>query len=542
MNKSSRLKELHALIFGEKLFVLVLMLLAIGLPVAPFLVGFSQFFLLFNWVVEGDFKLKLQRFKNNRALHYFLLLFFVHVIWLINTENFEYAFHDLKIKLPLLALPIIIATSHSLTREQLKQVLLIFSATVVVGSFISLWVFMGWTETVITDIREISIFVSHIRFGLMIVLAVCVFSYYLRADYNILTLKVKIFYAIAIIWLLTFLLILQSVTSWVVLFVLAFFIIIFYYKKLKYKAVRVGAWVTIIGAPLFILGLIAVVIVNSYITDEINEEALPKQTKLGNKYRHYPESRDTENGNYVWLNYCHKELAEYWSKYSDFDFEGKDAKGQALKFTLVRYLTSRNLPKDAEGLSQLTNKDIDLIESGHASVVYGYKFTPYIKLYELAWELKQYFLFGDPNAKTVSMRIEFFLAGSKIFRNNLWFGIGNGDVQDEFNKYYEETSSRLLPKYRLRAHNQYLTFLVSFGLIGFIIVIIAFVKPILKNRENYSALTFVFVVVMLISMLNEDTLETQSGATIFAFFYALFVLRRNSQETHKKGNQFLADD
>ena len=528
MIRSSRLKELHRLIFGEKLFVLVLMLLAIGLPVAPFLVGFSQFFLLFNWAVEGHYKLKIQRFKSNRALHYFLLLFFVHVIWLVNTKNFDYAFHDLKIKLPLLALPIIIATSHSLSREQLKKVLLIFSATVVVGTFISLWIYMGWTNIVVTDIRYISIFVSHIRFGLMIVLAICILSFYFRSDYKKLSNKIKITYVLTLIWLLAFLLILQSITSWVILFLLVFFVIIFYYKKLRYGSLRVGAWVLIITASVFVITLITTVIINSYNIDKVDIENLPKQTELGNKYRHYTQSRVTENGHYVWLYYCYDELAEYWSKYSDYDFEGKDAKGQPLKFTLVRYLTSKNLPKDAKGLAQLNERDIELIETGHASCVYGYQFTPYVKLYEVAWELKQYFLFGNPNAKTVSMRIEFFLAGSNIFKNNFLFGVGSGDVQDSFNDYYDKTSSRLLPKYRLRAHNQYLTFLISFGLVGFTIIVFAFVKPILMNKENYSALTFVFLVIMLLSMLNEDTLETQSGATIFAYFYALLVLRRNS--------------
>ncbi len=524
----SFLKKYHAIIFGKQLFVIALIMLAIGMPVAPFLVGFSQFLIVFNWLVEGRFFEKIATFKKSRALHIFLLLFIVHLVWLLNTSDFKYALHDLKIKLPLFILPIIVATSHPLSRQQLKKILLFFAATVVTGTFISFAVYLGLLNHEVKDIRDISIFISHIRFGLMIVFSIVILLYYLRHNYTIISIGIKLVYLFSILWLLIFLIVLQSATSWIVLMLLTYFIIVFYYKELSSKTSKIFAWFYMLGMPLFVAGLIGVVLVNFYHLNKVDFDNLPTHTNNGGKYIHHATPGMTENGNYIWLYICYNEMRESWGKYSDLPFDGKDAKGQTLKMTLIRYLTSKNLTKDAEGLSKLDEQDVRMIEAGYASNVYRVKFPPYVKVYEIVWELNYYLRFGNPNAKTVSMRIEFIKAGTNIFKNNFLLGVGTGDVKNAFANYYEQSHSKLTDNYRLRAHNQYLTFMLTFGIIGFLIVVIAFVKPILLNQGCNFALVFSFLVIVLISMLNEDTLETQSGVTFFAFFYSIFILSKKN--------------
>jgi len=99
-------------------------------------------------------------------------------------------------------------------------------------------------------------------------------------------------------------------------------------------------------------------------------------------------------------------------------------------------------------------------------------------------------------------------------------GTGTGDVKAAFEAIYVENEVNLEPQYRLRAHNQYLTFWVSFGVIGFIAFLTLLVAPFAQGQMTY--LYMAFMIIAFLSCLTEDTLETQAGVTFFAFFYGLF--------------------
>jgi O-antigen ligase len=109
--------------------------------------------------------------------------------------------------------------------------------------------------------------------------------------------------------------------------------------------------------------------------------------------------------------------------------------------------------------------------------------------------------------------------------NNAWIGVGTGDVRDEIEKQYQIDNSILSDEYRLRAHNQFLTFLVSFGIIGLIVFVLSIIYPLFKITDSYLYLSF--VVIALLSMLTEDTLESQAGVTFFAFLNIFLLLLEN---------------
>ena len=54
--------------------------------------------------------------------------------------------------------------------------------------------------------------------------------------------------------------------------------------------------------------------------------------------------------------------------------------------------------------------------------------------------------------------------------------------------------------------------------------------PWCASRRNHTYLYMVFLTIMLLSMFPEDTLETQAGATLFAFFMALLLVMRTDSE------------
>jgi len=78
---------------------------------------------------------------------------------------------------------------------------------------------------------------------------------------------------------------------------------------------------------------------------------------------------------------------------------------------------------------------------------------------------------------------------------------------------------------RLRAHNQYLSIAVAFGIVGLVWFLITLFYPIFLCGKSKSYLYVSFLLIAIVSFLTEDTLETQAGVTFYAFFnsFLLFI-------------------
>ena len=79
-----------------------------------------------------------------------------------------------------------------------------------------------------------------------------------------------------------------------------------------------------------------------------------------------------------------------WNKISNLDYDGRDKMGNKIKYTIIRYLTSKGLRKDSAGIAKLTTEDIHLIEEGKANYIYGRKIAIYPKLYEVIWQIDRF--------------------------------------------------------------------------------------------------------------------------------------------------------
>src|ERR1051326_3980063 len=129
---------------------------------------------------------------------------------------------------------------------------------------------------------------------------------------------------------------------------------------------------------------------------------------MGNPYLNDTANVEMENGNYVWLNVCEKELAEEWNKKSTLNYNGKDLKGNEIKYTLIRFLTSKNLNKDAVAVKSLSKEEISAIEKGIPNVNYMGVFNPAARIKVIAWEFRKYFRGGNPSGHSVVERVEFW--------------------------------------------------------------------------------------------------------------------------------------
>jgi len=514
----------------RKIYLAGLALLGISLPVSLFMISVSELLLFANWVLEGNFKKKLQILKQRKSLLLITSIYLVHVIGLLYSNDFQYAFHDLRIKLPFLALPIIIGTSEQLSGKQIKYILLLFISTVIVSSFISTAILFNLTKIEVNDIREISPFISHIRFALLVNMAIFSLLYYIFFNTrNKSYLMRKVIFVLATLWLIIFLFLLQSFTGILIFIIITPFIIIVWAINQKNTVAKTTVILAILAGLFLITLYVAKSVQKFYSVDEIDAEKIDTYTINGNKYYHDFNYKVLENGNYVRIYICEDELRNEWNKRSKYNYDGKDKKGQNINQTLIRYLTSKGLRKDSVGVSKLTKEDIRLIENGYSNYIFKSKLGIYPRIYQIIWEIDTYKKLGNPSGHSITQRFEFQKNALQIIRKNFWLGVGTGDVLQAFNIQYNISNSPLAKKWRLKAHNQLITFFLTFGVFGFSWIMFSLIYPVFYEKKHRSLLFIIFFLIALFSMLNEDTLETHAGISFFSYFYALLLLGHKNE-------------
>lgn len=507
----------------EQVYFYTLVLIAVSLPLSVFTTSMFQLLLVLNYLVEPGYREKWKKLVSSRALQVFLLIFALHVVGLLWSKDLAYAMKDIKIKLPLLALPLIVATSHALTGLQVRRILLFFSLGVFAASMASLIKLAGWLPGGMEGYRDLSLFISHIRFSLMVVLALLVSVYFLFIQGKPVPWPEKAYYAAVLIWFPVFLLLLKSLSGIAIAGLLAFFLLLRALFEIRDPVVRFMLLVAVLMMPLFSILYFNHALEKFYTVDELAVEDLDTYTAEGNKYEHWPDNGEVENGHYTWIHVCDAELQREWNRVSGLDYDDLTSNGRSVKVTLIRFLTSRGLRKDANGVRQLTEQEIAAIEKGMTNYLFMKRFSLYPRIYEVLWEIDRYKRGYAPNGKSVVQRYLYLQAGWSIARDHPLLGVGNGDVAQEFRSYYDAVDSPLEPQWRLRAHNQFLTFMISFGVPGMLIFLGALVLPLFLAGRQRSFMATGFLILLMLSMLSEDTLETATGAGFSALFYALFV-------------------
>ena len=545
-------------------YLLGLLMVAVGLTLSPFLMGMSQFWLVIVWVVDGivgnrdenvipcegsvgedgiyfrhDFRHKFARFWHNKAAVLLVAFYLMHVVGLLWTTDFEYALKDLRVKLPILLMPLVLSGMEPLDRKRFNIVMLVYVLSVFVATMFSS---VSYWRHDYEDIREISHFISHIRFCLNIVFCIAIISYYIfkmrvSRGNGVPAFGIKVAVNQFLMWLLLFwfvyqIYIFESLSGYVIL--AAVVIVSLVYAFLKWKKSR--GWHIAVAVVALLVVAAAFLVVQHEVKPMLRVEpvdfaTLEQKTAQGNDYWHDTIHNPVEDGKYVGLYYCRKELQEAWSQRSGMAFEGTTENGENLEATLARYLTSKDLRKDAQGVMALTDEDIRNVEKGVAN--YNNWRHPGLRarLSATLFEYNLYRRYDNPNGGSLAQRIEFTRASFHIIGQHPWFGVGTGDVPQAFAQTYDEIQSPLKEEFRFRAHNQYLAIAVAFGLVGLAFFLLVLLYPWCASRKNHTYLYMVFLTIMLLSMFPEDTMETQAGATLFVFFTSLLLFAAPQKST-----------
>ena len=513
--------------FGERfhriVYLISLSITLCSLPTSIVGVSIGMIILAANFLLSGNWSLKVQHLKAKPMVWVFVSMYFPIIISGLLSENHHLGLEIVRLWLPVLVIPPIIAASDKLTVKEFKTVVSLFILSTLVVTVI--WAYSYFTAS-LTDILKVSPFISHIRLALMVSFSLA-FLIYFDAERLVVRPFERWFAATAMAWFLFFLLVFSSFTGILMLLILIFLLVIKYLFKLG----SIARFITITGFLTVIFIALSFVLhwYDSMHTVKLTPDNRPRAVTVnGNPYQHDTLSRETENGYLVNINICEEELRSEWAKHSNLPFEDTDKKGQPLRTTLIRYLASAGFTKDSLGISKLDSSDIALIEGGYTNTIYKGKVTGLeSRLYEFFYEINKYRQNGSLTGGSVLRRFLYAQAALHVITSNPIFGVGYGDLPTAMNQFYDVKKIDLPQSYRFMPHNQYLTVWASAGVIGFIIFMLSLTLPFFKSPNFKVFPVKYFWLLVITSMLFEDTMLTHTGISFVVMFAALLIFGYN---------------
>ncbi|MFA8449244.1 MAG: O-antigen ligase family protein [Bacteroidales bacterium] len=543
--------------FHRIAWLVVIILMAASLPLSKFTMSIFQFLILVMWFFFGiDFKKICDDFKQysiakasicffkytvslfvNNFINGFRLFFknkvailvfsiyIMHVLGLLWTSDFAYALKDLRIKLPLLMFPVILVMMPKFSKKQVYLILGVYVLANLSGAIATVIHFFIGDYS---DARQLSVFISPVRFSLNLCFSIFIVSYFIIRK-TFLSNKTRVLLLGVILFLAFTLFLLESGIGFLILALGVFLGLISFVKHSTSIKLKLAFSVLCIAFPLS-LGWFLFYEYHQYSGGEnIQISSLPVKTVYGNTYKHDTTMFLVENGGYPGTYFCEKELRDNWNQRSKLPYDSLDRTGGLLKFTLIRYLNSKDLHRDAQGVSNLKESDLKNIEKGIANHVYVDNPGIKARLYKFFFGLKRYQKTKDPNNSSLFQRLEYWRTASQIIKSNFWIGVGTGDVPTAFDNQYIKMKTQLKEKFRFRAHNQFLTIFLTFGVFGFLYFLFVLFYSIGKSKLFSDFFMITFLLVALVSMLTEDTIESQAGVTFFAFFFTFLLFSRKNK-------------
>ncbi len=513
-------------------YFLLLVVLAGSQSVSKFMMSGMEILLAVNWLLEWDMRYKFTRngkLRENPLLTAFLVLMGVHLLWLVPTQDLQFGLDDIFKKLPLLAIPLVVLTSRPLNKQQTTFVFLFFTTTVFVATIIG-----RVRMATIPDLpyRDIIPYISHIRFSLNVCLAIVLSVWFIIQRYKRLVGKtgkpgIKASLGDWLTWLITIIIIsfldflfqLRSYTGLAILFVTSAIILIAFWKRITSKGLKISAATLMCAAIVAGIATSATMIHRYYDMVPMATAKLAAKTANGNDYTHKNDGL-IENGNYINNYICRQELEREWAKRSATSLDDLTPNEYSVYLTLIRYLNALGTTKDSAGIQLLNAADVEAIEKGIANPVYINGNTLEKMYYVMLFEHECYRKTGAVKDFTMLQRFELWKNAWRTFRKHPLFGVGTGDVVQECHKQLIIDESPLAGTTK-HAHNQYLTFLVAFGVTGFAIIVYFFIRALRREKLTQMPAAAALLCITLISFVTEDTLETLAGCVFAVLFLCL---------------------
>lgn len=119
-------------------------------------------------------------------------------------------------------------------------------------------------------------------------------------------------------------------------------------------------------------------------------------------------------------------------------------------------------------------------------------------------------------------RVSIWKSGWELAEKNLLFGVGASDGKPELVKYFKQTNQHFLAKYEFPTHNQFLDFLIKFGILGPLVVLIYIFTIGYLGFSLKNALILSFFVLFFTSNLTDDFLLRFDGIAFSGLWFSIF--------------------
>lgn len=119
-------------------------------------------------------------------------------------------------------------------------------------------------------------------------------------------------------------------------------------------------------------------------------------------------------------------------------------------------------------------------------------------------------------------RVSIWKSAWELSLQHLPFGVGSSDGKPELVKYFKQTHQHFLAKYAFPTHNQFLDFLLKFGILGPLVVLLYIGTIGYLGIDLKNALIFSFFFLFFTSNLTDDFLLRFDGITFSGFWFSIF--------------------
>lgn len=469
-------------------------------------------------IISGNLKEKGRFIAKEKSLWMLAGVYLIYLIGMLFCKNPTTGLWELSRYLFWMTLPVSIALIPNVTEKKIWILLLIY-IFFVLGATISTTIRIVFADHFqIANIRYAA-HISHVSLSIQVVYAIFILLVSRELKLPIFEkLNKWIIYALCA-WFFVFLGFQKSLNAWLALYGAGIVFFLWLTNRMKHKTLARSLFAVFIIIPFIYVGTIAY----SYFKIKDERPNVEVKTELGNPYSFKFDDFQKENGHYVYWYINNDELKTAWNSVSDIKIDEKDNAGYHIYYTLLRYMTSKGLKKDAQGVASLSEQDIQNIQQGTSNYIFAEKkYSLQPRIYQTIWEIDYYYHTGDPNDQSLSQRIEFLKAACYIIKHNIW-GVGTGNYLVAFKDAFVQIDSQLKPELQNNVHNQYINYIVKFGLLGFLIIMIFIITPIIQKRQFSNILSLIMIVIVAITCMGETTLETHHGLHFFLFFISLYI-------------------
>lgn len=117
-----------------------------------------------------------------------------------------------------------------------------------------------------------------------------------------------------------------------------------------------------------------------------------------------------------------------------------------------------------------------------------------------------------------------------IIKTEPLLGVGTGDSKDSLLKKYEEAEISHAIEKKYNTHNQYLEWLITLGIAGFLILEGSIIFVLIQAIKKKNSILVWFIIINSLAFLTESTLETQAGLIFFSLFFVLLFFHYDQKD------------